>query len=69
MEEKIKYLSHPTLIIWGKEDKFLNVEISKKFERDIKNSILKIIEDCGHNPQEEKPEEVNKIISEFILSH
>ena len=69
MEDRIKYLSHPTLIIWGKEDKFLNVEISKKFERDIKNSILKIIEDCGHNPQEEKPEEVNKIISEFILSH
>jgi len=60
MTEEIRNISQPTLIIWGREDKTLPVEMTERFGQDIKNAVVKIIPNCGHNPQEEKPEEVNK---------
>ena len=65
--EQLKDISCPTLIIWGQEDKSLTVEMAKRFNKDIKNSVLKIIPNCGHNPQEEKPKEVNELIKKFVL--
>ena len=65
MAEEIRNISQPTLIIWGKEDKALPAEMAERFRQDIKNSVLQIIPNCGHNPQEEKPEEVNGLIKWF----
>ncbi|MDP3030007.1 MAG: alpha/beta hydrolase [Deltaproteobacteria bacterium] len=65
MAEEIRNISQPTLIIWGKEDKALPAEVAERFRQDIKNSVLQIIPNCGHNPQEEKPEEVNGLIKWF----
>lgn len=66
MAEEIRNISQPTLIIWGKEDKALPAEMAERFRQDIKNSVLQIIPNCGHNPQEEKPEEVNESIKWFV---
>jgi pimeloyl-ACP methyl ester carboxylesterase len=63
--EEIRNISQPTLIIWGKEDRALPAEMAERFRQDIKNSVLQIIPNCGHNPQEEKPEEVNGLIRRF----
>ena len=63
--EQIKDISCPTLIIWGKEDKSLPAEMAERFNQDIKGSNLNIIPNCGHNPQEEKPREVNELIRHF----
>lgn len=64
--DKVKEITVPTLIIWGSEDKWIPVSDAYKFHRDIKNSKLIILEHCGHAPQEEKPEEVSKLIKEFV---
>jgi len=68
MDEDIGKISRPTLIIWGKEDRLMPVEMAARFHREIRGSTLKIIDLCGHNPQEERPEVVNKAIREFLLS-
>ena len=65
--EQLKDISCPAMIIWGKEDKCLPVEMAERFKQDIKGSALNIIPDCGHNPQEEKPKEVNELIRKFVL--
>ena len=65
--EHIKDISCPALIIWGQDDKCLPVKFAERFKQDIKGSVLKIIPDCGHNPQEEKPKEVNELIRKFLL--
>ncbi len=65
MTEEIRNISQPTLIIWGREDKALPAEMAERFRQDIKNSVLQIIPNCGHNPQEEKSEEVNELIRRF----
>jgi pimeloyl-ACP methyl ester carboxylesterase len=56
----------PVLIIWGKEDPMLKVELAKKLNREIKNSTLKIIQHCGHVPIEETPEEVMRHVRNFL---
>jgi pimeloyl-ACP methyl ester carboxylesterase len=63
---KVKEITAPTLIIWGEEDKWIPVSDAYKFHKDIKNSKLIVLTNCGHAPQEEKPEEVSKLIGEFI---
>ena len=56
-----------TLIIWGKNDKWIPLEtVGYKFREDLVNSTLSVIPDCGHIPQEEKPEVTAKLISDFI---
>lgn len=65
---KVKNIRIPTLIIWGREDKWIPVSDAYRFHRDIKNSKLVILENCGHGPQEEKPEEVAKLVKDFISS-
>ena len=65
--EQIKDISCPALIIWGQDDKCLPVKFAERFKQDIKGSVLNIIPNCGHNPQEEKPKEVNELIRKFVL--
>ena len=64
--EQIKDISCSVLIIWGQDDKCLPVEMAEWFKQDIKGSVLKIIPNCGHNTQEEKPKEVNDLIRNFV---
>jgi pimeloyl-ACP methyl ester carboxylesterase len=64
--KRVTEITVPTLIIWGEDDKWIPVTDAYKFHRDIKGSQLTVLERCGHAPQEEKPEEVSRLIEEFI---
>jgi pimeloyl-ACP methyl ester carboxylesterase len=56
----------PTLIIWGRQDAVIPIEVGEILHHAIPNSTLEIIEQCGHIPQEEKPEETIALISKFL---
>ena len=56
----------PTLILWGYNDIIIRKDKAYKLRRDIKNSKLRFIYECGHMPQEEKPRETLKYIKEFL---
>ncbi len=56
----------PTLLIWGQQDQIVPLSVGQKLKQAIPNSKLAVIPDCGHMPQEEKPKETAKIISEFL---
>lgn len=56
----------PTLIICGKQDNVLPVSMAYEYANRIKNSELMIIDEASHLPHEEKYEEVNKLIIDFI---
>lgn len=64
--EAIKTINVPTLIIWGDKDKWFPKSDAYKFHKDIRNSKLIIIKDCGHGPHEEYPEKVSEIIEDFM---
>lgn len=58
----------PTIIIWGDHDEVISINQGKLLSKQITSSSLKIIENCGHVPQEEKPNETFEIISKFLLN-
>jgi len=66
--KRYKDITVPTLIIWGRQDKIIPLEVGELLDRDITNSTLKIIEECGHAPQEEKPEDTVPLVWEFLES-
>ena len=68
MEDRIRHVRQPVLILWGENDRTFPVEMARRFARDLPRATLHVIPRCGHNPQEEKPEEVNRRITEFVLS-
>ena len=56
----------PVLIIWGAEDEVVPVSVGKQFKRDIPNSELVILPECGHMPPEEEPQETTRIVKAFL---
>lgn len=57
----------PTLILWGAHDKVIPLEHSKFFKETIENSRLEIIDDAGHAPFAEKPNQVCEILKNFLV--
>ena len=58
-------IRQPTLIIWGEDDSWIPVELARRFAADIPRAQLTILPNCGHVPQEEKPEEVAQLARAF----
>jgi len=56
----------PVFIIWGEKDKVLPVEMGIRLNKEIKNSELAVIPECGHVPQNEAPEETARLIKNFL---
>jgi len=63
-----KNISVPTLIIWGLDDEVIPVKIGLMLHEAIPRSRLELINDCGHVPQEEQPDETMRYISAFFRS-
>ena len=55
--DRIGDISAPTQIIWGRRDRILGTKDALRFEKTIPKSQLTWIENCGHVPHLEKPEE------------
>ena len=62
----IKKIKKPTLIIWGSDDQLIPVENAYKFNNDITNSKLVVMQETGHVPMEEKPLESLKFTIDFL---
>jgi pimeloyl-ACP methyl ester carboxylesterase len=54
---KLEQLDMPTLILWGDHDTWIPLEDGQKFAWDIEHSELLVLENTGHVPMEESPEE------------
>ena len=63
---RYKDIEVPTLIIWGRQDKIISPEAGKLLAQAIKNSSLYWIDQCGHVPQEEKPEATIPLVLDFL---
>lgn len=56
----------PTLILCGRQDALTPVAMHQEMANLIPESILKIIEECGHLSTMEKPEEVSAALREWL---
>lgn len=65
---KYKDIDVPTLIIWGRQDKIIDPIVGTLLDQAIPNSTLKWIEQCGHVPQEERPDATLPLVLDFLAS-
>jgi 4,5:9,10-diseco-3-hydroxy-5,9,17-trioxoandrosta-1(10),2-diene-4-oate hydrolase len=59
-------LNHPTLIIWGREDRVLSFDNAFVLLKAIPNAELHIFPKCGHWAQWEKADVFNQMVNEFL---
>jgi len=66
LEKRFADIKAPVLVIWGDHDRVLeisSIEVMKKINPDIEVRIMK---NCGHTPQIERPEEAAQLTTDFI---
>ena len=63
---RYKTIELPTLILWCDHDRIVPLEVGLKLRRTLPNSTLRLVEDCGHMPQEEQPAATLKLLKGFI---
>jgi pimeloyl-ACP methyl ester carboxylesterase len=66
MTEDIRNIQKPTLLIWGTEDDQSPVWMGYKWNELVKNSELRILENCGHFCERDFPELTAQYIRDFI---
>jgi pimeloyl-ACP methyl ester carboxylesterase len=56
----------PTRIVWGRQDQIIPVECGTLYHQAIAGSELTVIEQCGHAPHLEKPDEFVRVALDFL---
>jgi pimeloyl-ACP methyl ester carboxylesterase len=56
----------PTYIVWGRQDKIIPVECGTLYHQAISGSELVVLEQCGHAPHLEKPDEFGRVAKDFL---
>jgi abhydrolase domain-containing protein 6 len=59
----------PTLVIWGRHDRLIDVSCVTELEAGIAGSESVIFEDAGHVPMIEKPGATAAVIRRFLAKH
>jgi pimeloyl-ACP methyl ester carboxylesterase len=66
MAEDLPSFHLPTCIIWGKQDAVTPPEVADKFNELLPQSELHWIDQCGHAPMMEHPEQFNKVLLAWL---
>ncbi|WP_269531629.1 alpha/beta fold hydrolase [Chitinimonas sp. BJYL2] len=66
LDQRMPQISAPTLILWGDDDRVLDISSIKLFQAGIANAQAAIIPACGHVPMMEKPEATARVYLRFL---
>ncbi len=56
----------PTLIVWGRDDLIVPVECAELYAKALPNARVELLSQCGHFVEMEKPDELAKLVKEFV---
>jgi pimeloyl-ACP methyl ester carboxylesterase len=59
-------LSAPSLFVWGTHDTLIPARFKRHVERWLPRAEQIVLENCGHVPQVERPEQVNGLLERFF---
>lgn len=59
-------ITQPTCLIWGNNDTITPPFVAREFHKLIPGSELHFVDNCGHAPMMEVPEEFNRILHKFL---
>ena len=64
--DKLHQVKAPTLLVWGRQDQITPAFVGEKFHELIENSKLVFLDQCGHAPMMEHPEQFNRHLESFL---
>ena len=64
--DSYQMLEVPTLMLWGEDDAALGKELTYGTERLVRDLRIEYIPDCSHWIQQDRPEQVNELMREFL---
>ena len=56
----------PTQIIWGRQNPIVPLSAAHVYHESIPGSDLAVIDNCGHRPEIERPDEFVRLVREFL---
>ena len=66
LDDRLRAINRPTLVLWGRDDKLIPLNFGERFHQEIANSRFRIIDNCGHMPQVERPDEFANAVLQFL---
>lgn len=63
---RLRDLPVPLLAVWGEEDLVIPPVKAEDVQRALPGSTVRVLPECGHWPHMEKPEEFNRILTDFL---
>jgi pimeloyl-ACP methyl ester carboxylesterase len=66
MSKDLSKITIPVSLIWGKNDKITPPDVALEFKQLLSDSELTWIDNCGHAPMMERPNEFNESLGKFL---
>ena len=66
VSRNVPRMKQPTLVLWGRDDKILNLENAYKFDEQLQDGQIQVIPECGHVPHVEKSDVTAELIMKFL---
>lgn len=64
--DRLREITQPTLILWGKEDRLIYATAAQTFDERLPNAEATLFDGVGHLPMEEAPEATANAIRRFL---
>ena len=58
----------PALLLWGRGDRVVPLWVGERLARELPDATLHVLEQCGHIPHEERPEETIELLEAFLAA-
>lgn len=66
MGDRLSEITHPALLVWGRQDRITPPEVAEMFEERLSGADLRWIDRCGHAPMMERPLHFARHVLEFL---
>jgi pimeloyl-ACP methyl ester carboxylesterase len=66
LKQRLHRIDKPVLLVWGENDKIVDVDYGRKFCAAIPGARMVVIPNVGHVPQVEAPEKFDALVADFI---
>ena len=66
LEERLREVRCPTLLVWGKEDHVTPPEVGLRFLAALPRAEIRFVSNCGHAPMLEQPVAFAEHLTEFL---
>ncbi len=66
LSEDIDQITCPSLLIWGKQDTITPPFVAEEFKKRLPDAELVWIDQCGHAPMMERPEQFNEAMDAWL---